>query len=141
MRGFVGYNIKRAYIRVQGAAQAALAPFELRVLSFTALSIIGTNPGITPSQLAVLLGMERSNVVAVIDDLMSRDLVSRERLETDRRRFALTMTARGGEVQKAAARAIAEFEGRLVSVLSEEEQATLVRLLNRIEAEGAATKD
>jgi DNA-binding MarR family transcriptional regulator len=135
LRGFVGYNLKRAYMVVQPAVQAALAPLELRILSFASLSMIVDNPGITPSRLAELLAMERSNVVGVIDELEARELVRRNRLETDRRRFALTATTRGRRLRDRAAVEIGKTEDCLLSRLDAGEQAQLVRLLNKIETE------
>lgn len=134
VREFVGYNLKRAYMVLYPAAQAAVAELDLRIPTFSGLSVIVRNPGIAPSELAERLSMERSNIVVVIDELETRDLVVRTKSKTDRRRFALTATMRGKRLHDKAVAAIRRSEERLLQRLTAEEQAKLVELLNKIEA-------
>lgn len=128
----VGYNLKRSYLVVRNAAQDVLEPLELRVVSMTALSLIVDNPGIAPSQIADALQMERPNIVVIIDDLETRQLISRARSKEDRRRFALTATVRGRRLRDQAQAAVAKAENRALSVLSDGEIAQLLDLLRRI---------
>lgn len=134
LRELVGYNIKRAYLVLHSDAQAVLAALELRVLSFSCLSVIARNPGIAPSELAERLKMERSNVVVLIDELETRELVSRTQSKTDRRRFALKVTVGGRRLHAAALEALHNSEARLLGGLTKEEQALLVSMMRRIEA-------
>ena len=110
LRGFLGYNLKRAYLAVHPAAKAAMTEFGLRVPSFSCLSVIVENPGIAPSVLAEYLKMERSNIVVIIDELESRELVNRTRSTVDRRRFALTATVRGHRIHEQTVGAICRHE-------------------------------
>lgn len=134
LRELVGYNVKRAYMVLHPVAQAALSDLGLRIMSFSCLSVIVRNPGIAPSVLAEQLKMERSNLVVVIDELETRELVSRTQSKTDRRRFALNATVRGRRLHDKATEAIRRNEERLLCGLSADEQAQLVALLQRIEA-------
>lgn len=134
VREFIGYNLKRAYIAINPATQAALAEHDLRIPSFSCLSVILANPGIAPSALAAELRMERSNIVVIIDELETRELIGRSQMKTDRRRYALTATVRGRHLHDKAVAAIHRAEDRLLTGLSAEERAELVRLLNRIES-------
>lgn len=136
IRQFMGYRVKRTYMVIQPAVQKAIEPLGLRIPSFSCLSVIVDHPGIAPSVLAEMLKMERSNIVLVLDELETQELISRAQMKTDRRRQALTATMRGKQVQKKAAAAIAEAEARLMSALSAEEQTLLISLLSRIEAAG-----
>lgn len=136
LRELVGYNIRRAYLVLSSDAQAVLAEFGLRVLSFSCLSVIARNPGIAPSVLAERLKMERSNLVVVIDEIETRELVSRTQSKTDRRRFALTATVRGRRLHDTAVKALHKSEARLLQRLTQEEQALLVSMMKRIEAAG-----
>lgn len=128
----IGYRLKRAYMRVQPATQKALAEEDLRVISFSCLSAIVDNPGIVQFELADALQIERSNLVVVIDELESRELISRERVPTDRRRYALTATLRGRRLRDSAARKAADAEQEFFSALTEDEQEALRALLERI---------
>ena len=128
----VGYNLKRSYLVVRNAAQSALDPLELRVVSMTALSLIVDNPGIAPSQIADALQMERPNIVVIIDELETRQLISRARSQEDRRRFALTATMRGRRLRDQARDAVAAAEYGALGALSDAEIAQLMNLLRRI---------
>src|SRR6056297_2958703 len=68
LRGFTGYTMKRAFNEIQGDVNTALAPHGLRMLSFSALSIIADNPGLRQSQIAEALSIERANLVIVVDE-------------------------------------------------------------------------
>lgn len=132
LRYLTGYRLKRAYMKVQPTAQKALAEEGLRVISFSCLSAIVDNPGIVQFELADTLQMERSNLVVVIDELESRELISRERVPTDRRRYALTATLQGRLLRDRAAKKAAAAEQGVLAALAEDEQEALRDLLERI---------
>ena len=133
VRDLLGYNLKHSYLIVRNAAQGALDQFGLRVVSLTALSLIVDNPGIAPSEIAATLEMERSNIVVIIDDLETRQLISRARSKSDRRRFALTATVRGRRARDQAAHAVARAEANALGNLSDDEKTLLMELLRRIQ--------
>ena len=133
VRGLMGYNVKRAYLVLHSAARQAAAEFDLRIPTFSCLSVIVRNPGISPSALAELLKIERSNLVVMVDELETRELVSRTQMKSDRRRFELTATVRGRRLHDKAVEAIAAAEAACLTALEDEEQRLLLTLLNRIE--------
>lgn len=139
LRELIGYRLKRAYIRLQSAAQEVLSSFGLRVLSFSCLAVIVRNPGISPSDLSVSLRMERPNIVVLIDELETLDLVSRTPSTTDRRRVALNATIQGRRLHDKAAKALLRNEDDLLSRLSAEERGHLSTLLQKIEEGEAPT--
>ncbi|KAA5606620.1 MarR family transcriptional regulator [Roseospira marina] len=133
IRGMVGYNLKRAYIVLHAAARAAAEDFGLRVPTFSCLSVIVRNPGITPSALAEHLKIERPNLVVIVDELETRELIRRTQMKTDRRRYELTVTVRGRRLHDQAAEAIRDAEAQCLQGLGAEDQARLIDLLNKIE--------
>ncbi|WP_347312701.1 MarR family winged helix-turn-helix transcriptional regulator [Defluviimonas sp. SAOS-178_SWC] len=128
----IGYQLKRAYMQIQPHAQAALAEDSLRVVSFSCLSIIVDNPGIAQSELATALQMERSNLVIVIDELEERDLINRNKVPTDRRRYALTATLRGRHLRDRAAERVSRVEAEIVDRLNEDDRARLMSVLEKV---------
>ncbi len=134
VRGTVGYNLKRAYMVLLPAAEAATIEQGLKVKTFSCLSVIAQNPGIAPSELAHRLRMERSNIVVVIDELETLDLIKREQNKSDRRRFSLTATLRGRRVLEKAFSAVQRNESQLMHRFSSDEKAKLIELLNKLEA-------
>jgi len=134
LRGFVGYNLRRAYLAVHEDFIASLAELGLRTLSFSTLSLIVDNPDIIQSRLAEALSMERSNLVVVIDELEERELIIRGKVASDRRAYALRPTLKGRRLRDRAVSIVAAHEERMLADFSPEDRDRLVALLNRLEA-------
>ncbi len=130
----IGYRLKRAYMQIQPEAQRVLAEDDLRVVSFSCLSIIADNAGIVQSELADALQMERSNLVVIIDELEQRGLVTRKKVPTDRRRYALTATLRGRRLRDRAAQKVRTAEDQIIGRLDDKDRAHLMAVLERLEA-------
>ncbi len=133
LRGFVGYNVKRASNIMQSNAARTLDPFGLRITTFSALSVIVDSPDVTQSQLAAALNMERSNTVLIIDALEEAGLIGRFRVPTDRRSYALRATLAGMKRRDAAAKALVASEEERLANLNPEERVLLTELLSRID--------
>lgn len=136
LRAFSGYGMKRAFNAIQADVNAVLAPFDLRMVTFSALVMIVDNPGLRQSQLADVLAIERPNLVLIIDELERRDLIIRERAADDRRAYALMVTLAGRRLHDKALAAVQAHEARMTAGLTEGERAQLIRALRRIEDNG-----
>lgn len=132
----VGYNLKRAYVIVTADFRRALGEDGFAPRVFSALSLIVRYPGITQSELARKLGIERSGLVAIIDELESRGFVARQPVPGDRRVQALAPTETGQSAYAKARDMVRSHEAELLSCLSEEETATLMSLLRKIRGIG-----
>ena len=95
LEGLIGYNLKRAYVIVSNDFRRSMGTNGFLPRVFSALSLIVHFPNITQSELARKLGLERSGLVAIIDELESRKFVSRQAVPGDRRVQALAPTAAG----------------------------------------------
>ena len=113
--------------RIKG--YATLAEYDLRAVSFSALSIIVGELGLTQTQLADALQIERSNLVTIIDELAGRNLIIRAPVAQDRRRHALMPTTAGKQL------AAAEHERRLFACLTESERIELHRIQRKFRKE------
>ena len=137
LRRFTGYNMKRAYLVIEADLQAVLKRHELRLTTFSALSIIASNPDMTQTQLATALSIERSGVVLIVDELENLELITRNRVPTDRRSHALRVTLAGMRRLEQAASDVARREAALFEGISQETLTELNRALSTIE-NGAA---
>lgn len=133
LREFTGYNMKRAFIIMQADVTRALQPFELRMVTYSALCMIGDNPGLSQSQLAASLAIERPNLVVIVDELERRDLISRDRVPTDRRTYALRLTSEGARLLAKATDAVRAHERKMTAEVSSEEAKVLIAALRKIE--------
>src|SRR3954447_17843708 len=104
----VGYHLRRAQVAVFQDFAREMASFNVTPGQFGVLQVIAANPGLSQSELAKAIGIDRSTVVAVIDRLEQQDLVVRAPSPTDRRSHALRLSEGG-------ARTLAQLEARVRS--------------------------
>ncbi|SNS54332.1 MarR family winged helix-turn-helix transcriptional regulator [Tropicimonas sediminicola] len=133
LRAFFGYRMKRSFNVIQADLALALKPFELRMLTFTALTLVVSNPGLRQSQLAEAMDVERPNLVTIVEELVRRDLISKERVPTDRRAYSLQATRQGRMLCAEATTAVTAHEEALLGGLDEEMRAGAIEAMNRIE--------
>jgi DNA-binding MarR family transcriptional regulator len=129
----MGYHMKRAFIIIQTDLVRTLKPFDLRMLTYTALVLIVDNPGLRQSQLADAMDVERPNLVVIIDELERRELIVRDRVPTDRRAYALQVTLTGRRLYEKAVAAVTAHEALLLQRLDEETRQIVVAALKTIE--------
>ncbi|MFG2073374.1 MarR family winged helix-turn-helix transcriptional regulator [Nonomuraea maritima] len=71
------------------------------------------------------LGLDPSDMVRLMDDLIEMSLADRERDPSDRRRYRVTLTAAGRSALEEAHRVIAEVENETLAPLTADERAHL----------------
>jgi len=129
----IGFLMSRASGQLVRATNGALAEHGLRVRQYSVLCLVcEAAEGQSQRDLAEVLGLDPSQVVALVDDLHRAGLVERRPAPGDRRTKLVVPTELGRDVRK---RAAARAEARLVAALeplTESEQATLRGLLARV---------
>jgi DNA-binding MarR family transcriptional regulator len=109
-----------------------LAPLDLHPRHFGIISHLATSEGQSQQALSRALGLHRSAMVALIDDLEDRGLAQRRRDPVDRRAYALYLTAAGRQLLVELERAADDDETELLTGLDAAERNTLVSLLQRL---------
>lgn len=128
----MGYLLRRAQLAVFADFGETLAELQLRPGQFAVLIAIDHNPGVTQSDICQLLGIQRPNFVAVIDDLEARGLAKRMLSAADRRSNSLQLTAAGKRLLQRAMDLQREHESRLARRLGPGGRQALLELLSRI---------
>ncbi|MEW2165653.1 MarR family winged helix-turn-helix transcriptional regulator [Streptomyces sp. NPDC007084] len=107
----LGYLVRNAYLDLAALTAKALEPYGVHPKELGVLSVIAAD-GAERSQneLASAVGMDRTTMVAVIDELEGRGLVERHRSARDRRRNVVTLTDAGAVCLRDADRARVEAE-------------------------------
>jgi len=87
-----------------------------------------------PSQqdVAAALGIDRATLVTLADDLEAQRLIRRDRSDSDRRAYALTLTSKGSTILERADTLMDECEEEFTGVLTQAERAQLADLLARL---------
>jgi len=132
LESLIGYNARRASLAMIERFMERMAPYQLRVVDFSVLSLITHNAGITSRQLCASLGILPPNLVGIVGSLEKRELIERKPHPRDGRAMGLHLTPAGVKLMQAAERTAAELEDDVAQRLTPSEVKTLLRLLRKI---------
>ena len=128
----LGYSLRLAQVRMFVAFHEATRGMDITPPRFTALVIIGANPGISQSALGKVLGIARSGAMLVTDWFEARSLVERRRRPDDGRAWGLHLTARGAKLVERMKRRVLRLDRQRTPGLTEADRRTLLRLLDKL---------
>lgn len=132
LESLVGYNARRATLVIVDAFLRNMAVYGLRPVDFSMLSLIAHNPGITSRQLCTALNIQPPNLVGMINQLQTRELIVRRPHPHDGRAMGLHLTPEGRKMMKQAEVTAFELEEATTAKLSPTERKTLMQLLQKI---------
>ncbi len=92
----------------------------------------GNEAGLLPSELSEHLGVSRNTVSTLLNGLEAQGLIVRQLHPDDRRQWLIRLTPDGETLVRQRAPQFAAFVGSLFQGLSEQEQQTLLALLDRL---------
>ena len=127
----LGYQLRLAQLAVFNDFQATARDLGVSPGRFGMLVLVEANPGVTQTRLARAVGLDRSTMVAVLDQLEGRGLLERRRGE-DRRTNGLWITRAGRAVLARMKGRVVAHEARIAARLSATERETLRSLLGRL---------
>jgi DNA-binding MarR family transcriptional regulator len=110
---------------------ATLAPLGLAARDFGVLAFLSRGP-LSQRQLIDLLGVDKSTMVRVVDDLERQGLLVRRRDPNDRRAYAVELTDHGRQRLDAAQTATRDLGAHLFGWLSDHDRRRLHATLHRI---------
>ena len=115
----------------QELARRRLSPLGLTVQLCGVMNLLAQGP-ISQQELGEQLGIDRTTVVELIDELERQGVVERRRNPADRRSYALHLTARGKPVQRRAAKAFDAAADEFFGPLEPGERQALAGMLRRM---------
>jgi len=115
----------------QELAGRRLAPMGLTVRLCGVLNLLAKGP-ISQQELGEQLGIDRTTIVEIIDELEQQGVVVRRRNAADRRSYALVLTPKGRMVQKRASRAFDEAADEFFNALKPSERRLLSDMMRRL---------
>jgi DNA-binding MarR family transcriptional regulator len=113
----LGHLLKQAYMQFTGLTSAALEPLGITALQWAALLRFDEEPSLSQAGLARLLGIDRTTMVALVDQLEGKGLVKRRPHDEDRRKNAVELTPDGRSVKKRAAQLVDGCERQFLAAL------------------------
>jgi DNA-binding MarR family transcriptional regulator len=129
---FLGFRLRRVQNHLSRDFHQMTKAWDLRAGMFSALEIIAANDGISQAMLSEEVGLDKSALVPLVDDLERRGWVTRTRSTTDRRRNHLSITATGAAELDALMEQMSHSEAKALATLTDEERETVNRALDKI---------
>lgn len=130
----VAFLLAQVGARAAQQFAAALAPLHFTPPDAGILRLLSQSPGISQQELARRLNMHASRLVAVVDSMEERGLVTRQANPKDRRIYALHLSEAGREALTAIGGAARGHEEAVCAGLDAAERAQLAQLLQKIAA-------
>ena len=128
----LGPLLGRAHDAHRRLSLEALAPLGLGVKSVGALTVLQAEGPLSQRRLAERQGIDRTTMVAVVDELERLGAVERRKDPADRRANALHITSRGRRLLTRARTAVAGAEEAFLAPLPPAEQQRLRAALRRL---------
>ncbi|MCH8618165.1 MarR family transcriptional regulator [Undibacterium sp. TS12] len=126
-----GYAVRRAQLSIYADFTASLGVYDITPQRFSSLVIVSNNPGISQTRLAEVMGIARSNVVAIIDNFEQTGLMERQD-SGDRRSYMLHLTKEGQRQLEKYKQAVKEHDDRVSQHLTTKERQQLRALLGKL---------
>jgi DNA-binding MarR family transcriptional regulator len=117
--------------RMRLRGESVLSQLGLRPRHLVALTVLRDRGGSTQQALAATLMMDGTNVVGLLNDLETEQLIERRRSPQDRRRHVVEITANGLELLRDAECALATAENEVLAALDEVQREALYSLLQQ----------
>lgn len=124
----LGYFVRRLQVAIFQDFIRRLARIDVSPAQFSVLVVIAANPGLSQSELAKALGIERARLVRMLHRLELRKLTVRLPSSADGRRHALELTREGEKLLARAKVLAAEHEEAMRTKLGPERHRQLLEL-------------
>jgi DNA-binding MarR family transcriptional regulator len=128
----LGYNARRAALAVISVFLKRMAPFGLKPVEFSVLTLIAHNPGVTSRQICTALDILPPNLVGIVKSLDQRGLIVRKAHPTDGRAQGLHLSAQGKRLQGQAQATATALESDAAQALTADELDQLKSLLRKV---------
>ncbi|HEY0516026.1 MAG TPA: MarR family transcriptional regulator, partial [Solirubrobacteraceae bacterium] len=112
-------------------AAEALVTLELTPALFGLLNVLGAREGANQQEIGAAMGIDRSTMVLLVDELEAKGLAERRPHPRDRRARELTITAAGARALRSARRIVAQVEDEVLRGLNPAEREQLLGLLRQ----------
>jgi DNA-binding MarR family transcriptional regulator len=135
---FAGQLLFRLWRATHTRTAEVLDSIGLTPALFALLNVVGAREGAIQQELGLALGIDRSTMVSLIDQLEEAGLARRRPSETDRRAREIAITPKGRRLLGRARDLLAQVEDEILAGLTASERGELSALLRRALASAPA---
>ena len=118
-------GLHQASRRAASEIEAAIAEQDMRLRPFMVLGLLDEVGELSQQAVGAKLGIDRTTMVATVDELERRGLVERHRRAEDRRQYSLCITDQGRKMRTKLEKTADDVEERLLSGLSDDVRVAL----------------
>lgn len=115
-------------------AESYKGRFGLSITEWRIMAVLGEYPGISADEISLKTQIEKSLISRAISKLLNRNLIQRQISKEDKRRSQIELSALGYDVYSQIVPLSLEYEQKLLSCLSKDEQENLSELIDRLYA-------
>jgi len=128
----VGFLLAKAYQRACALFKEEFDHYDLTPQQFGLLSFLWIEDGLSQTELSARSQIDRTTMGGIIDRLEKEVLVERRPHPDDRRAYQVFLTAKGKSLEEELCAVASQVQDKVNVPLTTEEQATLIRLLEKI---------
>jgi DNA-binding MarR family transcriptional regulator len=128
----LGYLLKHVQLRFFEVGAAALEPLGINGREAAVLRAVADRSPVSQGEIAAAMNVDRTTMVALIDDLQGKGLVRRRQDPDDRRKNAVELTDAGRDTVRRAAGAVERAERDFLRPLSATEAAQFRKALRAL---------
>jgi DNA-binding MarR family transcriptional regulator len=132
LAGRLGFLLKHAQLQLAELSGAALAPYGINGRHLAVLSVLAGGELLSQQEAARRLAIDRTTMVALIDELEGKRIVARHPHPGDRRKNVVDLTAAGRTLYDKATRASEDAERRFLAPLDDAAAQRLRDALQRV---------
>ncbi|WP_203217635.1 MarR family winged helix-turn-helix transcriptional regulator [Nocardia arthritidis] len=125
----LGYLLKHAQLRYLELTTTELEPIGISPHQWAALNCLDQQRGRSQKEVADLLGVDRTTMVALVDQLQAKGWVKREPQPDDRRKNTVGLTEQGRDMLDRGAEVIDGCERKFLAALENPDAERLRRAL------------
>jgi DNA-binding MarR family transcriptional regulator len=140
LAGDPGFLLSRVGAAVRAGFKDVLARWGIRPLQYLILLVLDTRGGVSQQELCTAAGIDSGNMVELLDGLEALRYAERARDPRDRRRYVVTITPRGRSALTELRQAVADYNRRFLSPLTEQELEQLAATLGKLYATTAEAR-
>jgi DNA-binding MarR family transcriptional regulator len=126
------YLLGRAAARVQAMGERDLEPLGITPREYSVLAVLAERSPLSQTQVAEILGLDRTTILKLGASLERKLLVVRERDANDARAYAMALTPAGDRLRAEAFELLLACEGQFLASLNRNEREQLHDLLARV---------
>ena len=126
------YLLGRAAARVQALGEHDLEPLGITPREYTVLAVLAERSPLSQTQLAEILGLDRTTILKLGASLEHKRLLVRERDVNDARAYAVGLTPAGDRLRAEAFELLLACETQFLTPLNRDERNQLHDLLERV---------